>query len=201
MAVKLHFHLRPPPPAGAAGRHLRSPRRRHARCRPRGGRRLGPSRPGFRPPVASPLLALGDSLAFGYSQAKFNENLPAENPPPSNRLRRTTSATSTNSSIPACRSSTTAARGRPRNRSSKAPASTTGVPAPPPLRRRTRRLAALRRARLPGGAPGERQPDHDRHRRQRCAGADQNNVQTGSGLHRRGGAHRGVPRRSAPTSA
>ena len=48
---------------------------------PAGARGLGgPSRPGFRPPVPTSYLALGDSLAFGYSQAKFNEHLPAENP-------------------------------------------------------------------------------------------------------------------------
>jgi lysophospholipase L1-like esterase len=40
----------------------------------------GPSRPGFRPPAATSYLALGDSLAFGYSQAKFNSLLPEENP-------------------------------------------------------------------------------------------------------------------------
>jgi lysophospholipase L1-like esterase len=40
----------------------------------------GPSRPSFRPPAPTSYLALGDSLAFGYSQAKFNENLPEENP-------------------------------------------------------------------------------------------------------------------------
>ena len=49
---------------------------------PAGARGLeGPSRPGFRPPVATSYLALGDSLAFGYSQAKFNEHsTPTENP-------------------------------------------------------------------------------------------------------------------------
>jgi lysophospholipase L1-like esterase len=48
---------------------------------PAGARgRWSPSRPGHRPPVATSYLALGDSLAFGYSQAKFDENLPAENP-------------------------------------------------------------------------------------------------------------------------
>jgi lysophospholipase L1-like esterase len=40
----------------------------------------GPTRPGFRPPAAGAYLALGDSLAFGYSQAKFNELYPDENP-------------------------------------------------------------------------------------------------------------------------
>jgi lysophospholipase L1-like esterase len=42
--------------------------------------RGGPSRPGFRPPVPTSYLALGDSLAFGYSQAKFDELYPDENP-------------------------------------------------------------------------------------------------------------------------
>jgi lysophospholipase L1-like esterase len=41
---------------------------------------VGPLRPSFRPPAPTSYLALGDSLAFGYSQAKFNENLPEENP-------------------------------------------------------------------------------------------------------------------------
>jgi lysophospholipase L1-like esterase len=40
----------------------------------------GPWRPGFRPPAATSYLALGDSLAFGYSQAKFNSLFPDENP-------------------------------------------------------------------------------------------------------------------------
>jgi len=45
----------------------------------------GTGRPAFLPPAPSSptptsYLALGDSLAFGYSQAKFDENLPAENP-------------------------------------------------------------------------------------------------------------------------
>ncbi len=40
----------------------------------------GPSRPGFRPPVATSYLALGDSLAFGYSEAKFDSLYPDENP-------------------------------------------------------------------------------------------------------------------------
>jgi lysophospholipase L1-like esterase len=40
----------------------------------------GPTRPGFRPPVPTSYLALGDSLAFGYSQAKFDELYPDENP-------------------------------------------------------------------------------------------------------------------------
>ncbi len=40
----------------------------------------GPSRPGYPPPVPTSYLALGDSLAFGYSQAKFNELFPNENP-------------------------------------------------------------------------------------------------------------------------
>ncbi len=39
-----------------------------------------PPRPSFRPPAPTSYLALGDSLAFGYSAARFNENLPAENP-------------------------------------------------------------------------------------------------------------------------
>jgi lysophospholipase L1-like esterase len=41
-----------------------------------------PTRPGFRPrpPLATSYLALGDSLAFGYSQARFNELYPDENP-------------------------------------------------------------------------------------------------------------------------
>jgi lysophospholipase L1-like esterase len=48
---------------------------------PAGARALGgPTRPGFRPPAATSYLALGDSLAFGYSQAKFNEHFPEENP-------------------------------------------------------------------------------------------------------------------------
>ncbi len=48
---------------------------------PAGARGLqGPSRPGFRPPVASSYLALGDSLAFGYSEAKFDSLYPDENP-------------------------------------------------------------------------------------------------------------------------
>ncbi len=40
----------------------------------------GPSRPGHRPPAPTSYLALGDSLAFGYSQAKFDELFPEENP-------------------------------------------------------------------------------------------------------------------------
>jgi lysophospholipase L1-like esterase len=40
----------------------------------------GPTRPGFRPPVPTSYLALGDSLAFGYSQAKFDSLYPDENP-------------------------------------------------------------------------------------------------------------------------
>ncbi len=40
----------------------------------------GPSRPSYRPPAPTSYLALGDSLAFGYSQAKFNEHFPEENP-------------------------------------------------------------------------------------------------------------------------
>jgi lysophospholipase L1-like esterase len=48
---------------------------------PAGAHGLGrPSRPGHRPPVSTSYLALGDSLAFGYSQAKFNELFPDENP-------------------------------------------------------------------------------------------------------------------------
>jgi lysophospholipase L1-like esterase len=39
--------------------------------------RLTPPRPGYTPPS---YLALGDSLAFGYSQAKFNSLYPDENP-------------------------------------------------------------------------------------------------------------------------
>ncbi|MGA2164138.1 MAG: SGNH/GDSL hydrolase family protein [Solirubrobacteraceae bacterium] len=39
-----------------------------------------PSRPGFRSPVPTSYLALGDSLAFGYSQGKFDELYPEENP-------------------------------------------------------------------------------------------------------------------------
>jgi lysophospholipase L1-like esterase len=41
-----------------------------------------PTRPPVhtRPPAPTSYLALGDSLAFGYSQAKFDELLPTENP-------------------------------------------------------------------------------------------------------------------------
>ena len=44
-----------------------------------GGPPPGQKGPGHGPPQAS-YLALGDSLAFGYSQAKFEELLPEENP-------------------------------------------------------------------------------------------------------------------------
>ena len=48
---------------------------------PAGARGLGgPTRPGFRLPVATSYLALGDSLAFGYSEAKFDSLYPEENP-------------------------------------------------------------------------------------------------------------------------
>jgi lysophospholipase L1-like esterase len=48
---------------------------------PAGARGVGgPSRPDYRPPAPTSYLALGDSLAFGYSQAKFDELYPDENP-------------------------------------------------------------------------------------------------------------------------
>lgn len=48
---------------------------------PAGARGLvAPPRPSFRPPAPTSYLALGDSLAFGYSQAKFNEHFPEESP-------------------------------------------------------------------------------------------------------------------------
>jgi lysophospholipase L1-like esterase len=45
-----------------------------------GGPPPGQKGPGHPFPQASSYLALGDSLAFGYSQAKFEELLPEENP-------------------------------------------------------------------------------------------------------------------------
>jgi lysophospholipase L1-like esterase len=75
-------------PAGAAGRHRATiphagPRPAWQRPEPRPPqppKPRPPQPPKPRPPQQSTYLALGDSLAFGYSQAKFNSLYPAENP-------------------------------------------------------------------------------------------------------------------------
>ena len=161
---------------------------------PAGARGLrGPSRPGFRPPVASSYLALGDSLAFGYSEAKFDSLYPDENPADYETGYVNDFADVLKLFNPGLQIVNDGCPGETTESFIHGPCAYVDpeLHAAPPLRRRARLLAALRRARLPGGAPGERQPDHDRHRRQRRAGADRDHLQTGSGLHRRGGA-RGV---------
>jgi lysophospholipase L1-like esterase len=83
MAVRFHFHLRLGRRRGALLGILSLVLAAAALVAgPAGARGWGgpPRRPGFRPPVATSYLALGDSLAFGYSQAKFNELYPDENP-------------------------------------------------------------------------------------------------------------------------
>lgn len=105
MVGRLRFHLIPfvgfvvlamvltaiwlAPAAGASGRHQSQPARggpQHSGLPHGGPFPGGPPHgdpPHGRPPHPTPppsYLALGDSLAFGYSQAKFNSLFPNENP-------------------------------------------------------------------------------------------------------------------------
>ena len=69
--------------------------------------------------VGNTYLALGDSLAYGYHQAQFQEELKAKGyveAASSTTATSMTSARRSSCSIPDCRSSTTAARGRPPKR-------------------------------------------------------------------------------------
>ena len=204
MTVTSRSHFRPGwRPVSAAGRP--SPRRcAPSRCSPpkwlscgarmgRGVRLTWPQAAG-----AHLLPVLGDSLAFGYSQAKFDETLPRENPADYETGYVNDFANVLKVFNPGLRSSTMAARGRPRivhQRAVRLPArssrSTTPTEAPT--------LAALRRGCLPGSSPGQRQPNHDRHRRQRRAGADRDHLQTGAACVAAGAP--AVFAKSAPTSA
>lgn len=79
-AVFVVLYAALPAPSAAA----RAERHAHAQGRhlSHHGRDLHLRSRGHMPPSRTPVtyLALGDSLAFGYSQARFEENLPLENP-------------------------------------------------------------------------------------------------------------------------
>ena len=122
----------------------------------------------------SSYLALGDSLAFGYSQAKFNSLLPNEPPAAYDTGYVDDFARCCGCSTGPADDQRRLPRRDDRLVHQRALRIRAAVPAAPPLQRRTSCPRSSRTpSNLSGRASGHGQPDHARHRRQRRARRDQ----------------------------